>query len=182
MSVYGVYYNGIHYSGGCETRQGTHPYCDRLRVPSYSTAKTTLAGTASMRLETLYPGYMDSDLTNVIPQAANDADNDWDSVTPNNAIDMATGNYRLSSGYLSDEYSTANDTGFFLVLDHAGKLDYSLSRYPRKATPGTFFNYHTTDTYIATVAAQNYIKSQRGNQADIFDDVIVDDIWTPTWN
>ncbi|WP_295895240.1 choice-of-anchor D domain-containing protein [uncultured Vibrio sp.] len=179
MSVYGVYYNGIHYSGGCETRQGTHPYCDRLRVPSYSTAKTALAGTASMRLETLYPGYMASDLTNLIPDAANDADNDWDSVTPNNAIDMATGNYRLSSGYLSDEYSTANDTGFFLVLDHASKLDYSLSRYPRKATPGTFFNYHTTDTYIATVAAQNYIKSQRGNQADIFDDIIVNDIWTP---
>ncbi|MCK6264035.1 choice-of-anchor D domain-containing protein [Vibrio sp. ZSDE26] len=179
MSVFGVYYNGVHYSGGCETRQGTHPYCDRLRVPSYSTAKTALAGTASMRLETLYPGYMDSQLTDHIPQAGNDPEGDWADVTPNNAIDMATGNYRLSSGYLSDEYSTANDTGFFLVLDHAGKLDYSLSRYPRKATPGTFFNYHTTDTYIATVAAQNYIKSQRGNQADIFDDIIVNDIWTP---
>ncbi|MGF1721901.1 choice-of-anchor D domain-containing protein [Vibrio kyushuensis] len=179
MSVYGVYYNGIHYSGGCETRQGTHPYCDRLRVPSYSTAKTALAGTASMRLEALYPGYMDSQLTDHILQAANDPDGDWNDVTPNNAIDMATGNYRLSSGYLSDEYSTANDTGFFLVLDHAGKLDYSLSRYPRKATPGTFFNYHTTDTYIATVAAQNFVKGERGNQADIFDDIIVNDIWTP---
>ncbi|USD43662.1 choice-of-anchor D domain-containing protein [Vibrio sp. SCSIO 43135] len=179
MSVFGVFFEGIHYTGGCETRQGMHPYCDRLRVPSYSTAKTTLAGTASMRLETLYPGYMESRLTDLIPEAAADPEGDWVDVTPNNAIDMATGNYRLSSGYLSDEYSTANDTGFFLVLDHQGKLDYSVSRYPRKAQPGTFFNYHTTDTYIATVAAQNFIKGERGNQVDIFDNIIVDDIWTP---
>lgn len=179
MSMYGVYVDGIHYTAGCETRTGTYPYCDRLRVPSYSTAKTAMAGTASMRLEQLYPGYMNQDLTNIIPEAAADEDGDWLDVTPNNAIDMATGNYRLSSGYLSDEHSSANDTGFFLVLDHQGKLDYSLSRYPRKATPGTVFNYHTTDTYIATVAAQNFIKSQRGASADIFRDIIVNDIWSP---
>ncbi|MGF1748504.1 choice-of-anchor D domain-containing protein [Vibrio cionasavignyae] len=179
MTFFGVFAEGVHYTSGCDTRQGSHPYCERLRVPSYSTAKTTLAGTASMRLELLYPGYMDSQLTELIPQAASDPEGDWNDVTPNNAIDMATGNYRLSSGYLSDEYSTANDTGFFLVLDHAGKLDYSLSRYPRKAQPGTFFNYHTTDTYIATVAAQNFVRNERGATADVFADIIVTDIWKP---
>lgn len=178
MTVFGLYYNGVHYSAGCDTRQGIHPYCDRLRVPSYSTAKTTFAGMVSMRLESLYPGYMSSRLNDIVPEAAADPEGDWVDVTPNNAIDMATGNYRLT-GYLSDEYSSANDTGFFLVLDHQGKLDYSVSRYPRKATPGTFFNYHTTDTYIATVAAQNYWKQQHGASSDVFDDVIVNDIWTP---
>ncbi|MCJ2376500.1 choice-of-anchor D domain-containing protein [Vibrio sp. ZSDZ34] len=179
MTLYGVFVDDVHYVGGCGTRQGLHPYCERLRVPSYSTAKTALAGTASMRLELLYPGYMQSDLTDLIPEAAADPEGDWLDVTPDNAIDMATGNYRLSSGYLSDEYSTANDTGFFLVLDHNGKLDYSVSRYPRKAQPGTFFNYHTTDTYIATVAAQNFVKAERGQSADVFADIIVNDIWKP---
>lgn len=179
MTVYGVYYQGVHYRGGCETRDGTHPYCDRVRTPSYSTAKTAFAGTASMRLEQMYPGYMNSNLTSLVPETNNDPENDWRNVTPNHALDMATGNYRLSSSSMSDESSIANDNGFFLVLDHQSKLDYSISRYPRASAPGSLFIYHTTDTYIATVAAQNYIKSQKGSQYDIFNDVLVADIWQP---
>ncbi|OIN28642.1 choice-of-anchor D domain-containing protein [Vibrio barjaei] len=179
MTAYGVFFNGVHYRAECTTRQGVHPYCDRLRMPSYSTAKTAFAGTVSMRLEAMYPGYMNTDLTSLVPETANDPEGDWQDVTPNHALDMATGNYRLSSSSMSDEGSTANDTGFFLVLGHQDKLDYSISRYPRKSAPGSLFIYHTTDTYIATVAAQNFTKSQLGSSFDVFDDVLVADIWSP---
>ncbi|WP_120511025.1 choice-of-anchor D domain-containing protein [Photobacterium salinisoli] len=179
MSVYGVYVDGTHYTAGCETRAGMHPYCDRLRVPSYSTAKSAMAGTATMRLEYLYPGYMQEQITDWLPEAANDPENDWQQVTVNNAIDMATGNYRLTSDSLSDEGSVANDTGFFLVEGHQNKLDYSVSRYPRNSEPGTLFIYHTTDTYIATATAQAYVKDKFGAQADVFKDIIVKDIWAP---
>ena len=49
MTVYGVLIRGVHYSGGCETRHGRYPYCDEMPLPSYSLAKTVMAGFALMR-------------------------------------------------------------------------------------------------------------------------------------
>ncbi len=177
MTVYGVVFGGVHYVAGCATRAGAHPYCDSLRLPSYSTAKTTFAGAASMRLEYRYPGFLSESLVDWIPAAAADPQSDWSGVSVEHALDMATGNFRLS-GYIADE-SSVSTNDFFLPETHAEKLDYSVSRYPRSATPGTQMHYHTTDTYLATTAAQRFLREQEGWCADVFDDVVVGDMWTP---
>jgi hypothetical protein len=56
MSVFGVLIDDTIYAGGCDTRFGPDPYCEDLALPSYSLAKSVVAGLALMRLEQLYPG------------------------------------------------------------------------------------------------------------------------------
>src|SRR5690606_3002390 len=55
-TVHGLVVGGIHYRGDCATRHGAYPYCDALVVPSFSVAKSAVAGLALMRMERLYPG------------------------------------------------------------------------------------------------------------------------------
>ena len=70
LSIFGVIVDGTHYVGGCETRYGTHPYCDTLRVPSYSVSKTALASAGAMRLEQLYGDFFSQSITSLVPEAA----------------------------------------------------------------------------------------------------------------
>lgn len=168
MSAYGFVYNGVHYVGGCGTRHGDYPYCDVLDLPSYSTAKSVFGGVGLMRLEKLYPGVMQDDIASYVP--ACDADGDWDDVSLEDAADMATGNY-ASSGYEVDEGSTAM-TNFFLETTHAGKINRACTQFPRNATPGSVWVYHSSDTYVLGAAMQAYYKSQAGSGADIWDDLL----------
>ena len=56
MTVFGFVINGVNYVGGCQTRQGPYPFCAELDLPSYSLAKSLVAGLGLMRVERLYPG------------------------------------------------------------------------------------------------------------------------------
>ena len=57
LAWYGVIVDGINYLGGCNTRAGTYPYCEWMRQPSYSVAKSTFPSLALMRLAQVYgPG------------------------------------------------------------------------------------------------------------------------------
>ncbi|WP_428410127.1 hypothetical protein [Hyphococcus sp.] len=173
MSAFGFVYNGVHYVGGCGTRYGDYPYCDVLDLPSYSTAKSIFGGIGLMRLEKLYPGVMQDEISLYVPDC--DADGDWDDVSLEDAADMATGNYS-SSGYQTDEGSAAM-TNFFLETTHADKIDRACTQYPRKAAPGSLWVYHSSDTYILGTAMQAYYKSQAGSSADIWDDLL-GSIWS----
>ena len=124
MTIYGVIVDGTHYVGGCETRYGTHPYCDSLRVPSYSTSKTALASVGAMRLEKVYGDFFDQYIADLVPEAAAGPQGDFFGVTVNNALDMATGNYSLS-GYFDDE-SSNDSNGFFLPETHAEKMNFAV--------------------------------------------------------
>ena len=62
MSAYGLVINGINYVSACKTRHGEYPFCESLRLPSYSTAKSVFAGMALMRLAQKY-GEEVADLT-----------------------------------------------------------------------------------------------------------------------
>ena len=177
LTLFGVIVDGVHYVGGCETRDGLHPYCDSLRVPSYSLAKTAFASTAALRLESDYPGFLGETIAAWVAEAAADPEGDFADVTVEHALDMATGNYLLS-GYIADEGSLSTND-FFLPETHAEKVDYAVSRYPRSAPPGTEMHYHTTDTYLAVAAAQRFLREQEGWCADVFDDLIVRDLWEP---
>lgn len=173
MSAYGFVISGVHYVGGCDTRAGAYPYCAAMALPSYSTAKTIFGGVGLMRLEKLYPGVMQDAVSLYVP--ACDADGDWSDVALEDALDMATGNYRFGT-YFRDEGST-NMTNFFLETTDAGKISRACTQFPRKATPGSKWVYHTSDTYILGSAMQDFYKSQNGASADIWDDLLYSGIY-----
>ncbi|SHH95483.1 choice-of-anchor D domain-containing protein [Ferrimonas marina] len=175
MTLYGFVIDGVNYVGGCNTRQGPHPDCDRITVPSYSTAKTVFAGAGLMRMETLYPGIKDEVIADYVSDC--DSNGNWDDVRFEDNLDMGTGNYNLS-GYMSDE-GASHTNDLFLPEDHASKISYSCTEYSRKAQPGTRWVYHTSDTYILGTAMDAYLKQQQGSSADLFDDVIVQDLYAP---
>jgi hypothetical protein len=60
VSVYGFVIDDVHYRGGCQTRNGPHPFCDVIDLPSYSLAKSILGGLVFLHLEQKYPGFADS--------------------------------------------------------------------------------------------------------------------------
>ncbi len=175
MSLYGVAYNGVHYVGGCQTRYGTYPFCDVMDVPSYSTAKSVVGGYGLMRLEQKYAGTQRT--LGIDDWVGECTGSQWDAPTFEQALDMATGNY-TSAGTTTDEASQAMADGFFKVGTHAQKVAFSCS-YPYKTPPGTKFVYHTTDTYLLGRAMNQYYRSQAGNSADFFDDVMVEEIYRP---
>lgn len=163
ISSFGFVYGGTHYVGNCPTRQGEYPYCGQLLLPSYSTAKSAFGGIAMMRLAQKYgTGVVNALLKTYIPQATG---SQWNGVTIGHALDMATGNYN-DAGFEVDESGQVM-LDFFLTENATDKLTKALS-FPRKVTPGTAWNYHTSDTYLAVRAMDAYLKGQAGSSAEIF--------------
>ena len=175
ISLVGFVIDGTHYVGGCSTRQGTYPYCESLVVPSYSSAKSVFAGGALMRLEQKYPGTFNQSIGSYISEC--NTNGNWNDVTFGNALDMGTGNYKLAS-YMSDE-GASHTNDLFLPEDHASKINYSCTEYPRKATPGTKWVYHTSDTYILGTAMNAYLQGIEGSSSDIFTDILIDEVLAP---
>ena len=160
----GFVYGGVNYVGDCPTRQGPHPYCSEVLMPSYSTAKTGFAELALLRLAQKYgPSVADELIAARVPQAAGLAA--WQGVTIRDALDMATGNY-TSAGFEADEAGSTMGT-FFAAESESQKTTTALS-FPRAATPGTTWVYHTSDTYLAVQAMNAVLRAHEGSRADIF--------------
>ena len=172
MTAYGVVVNGVNYVGGCNTRFGPYPYCDVLDLPSYSLAKTIVAGLGTMRLALLYPGVTSETIARYVPDCA--AAETWADVTFANALDMATGHY-LRAGDQEDE-NAPDLTPFFVADTHAEKIAFACMHYPRKDAPGTRWIYHTADTYILGAALAEFYRSKMGG--DFYNDILGRDIWT----
>lgn len=174
-SIYGVAVGGVHYTGGCETRYGTYPFCEVLDVPSYSVAKSVNAGYGLMRLEQKYPGTQRTLRVGEYVSECTGAQ--WDAPTFENALDMATGNYDSSAEH-ADESAQATIDNFFYVNTHAAKAGFACA-YPYKAAPGAVFVYHTSDTYLLGRAMNAYYQAQAGPGADFYQDVLVKEIYAP---
>ncbi len=175
MTYYGVIINGTNYVSGCTTRYGTYAFCGSMRTPSYSTAKSAFASMAMMRLGQVYgTGVYNQLIKDYVPEYSSSVGT-WTSVTFNNTIDMATGNYRLA-GYESDEGGSYMET-FFLAEPYSTKITAAFN-FPNKVAPGTFWNYHSSDTFIVTRAMNNYLQAQAGSGADIFN-MVRDEVFTP---
>jgi CubicO group peptidase (beta-lactamase class C family) len=175
MTAYGFVMDGVHYTGGCQTRHGAYPFCDVLDLPSYSLAKSIVGAIALMRLEYLYPGTAKTLVRDYVPECA--TDDRWNGVTLENTLDMATGLYR-SSVDQADE--NADGTGrFFFPTDHAHKIHYACREYERKSPPGSLWVYHTSDTYVLGTALNAFTRKHRGPAADFYRDLLVDALWKP---
>lgn len=172
MSTFGFFYGGFNYVGGCTTRQGAYPYCGQMLLPSYSTAKSAFAGMALMRMGQKFGGgvYGQTISANVPEAAAKSA---WNGVTWQNTLNMATGNYD-SPDYEVDEAGSTM-LAFFAAEPYAQKMSSALG-FPRKAAPGSSWNYHSSDTFVATKAMNNYLQSREGSSRDIFT-MVRDDVF-----
>ncbi len=174
-TTHGVFYEGVHYAGTCSSKRGDYPFCEVMALPSYSTAKTAGAGFAHALLTKQYGNtarYLN--IADNVPECQdgiNGTASIWSDVTVENALDMATGNYRLAS-YQGDEGSSNVSNNFFLVFDHDGKIAHACERYIRKSTPNTHFSYHSSDTYIAGVAMDNWYSG------DLYDK-LVNEVYKP---
>lgn len=173
MTAFGVVAGGRHYVGGCDTRAGPYPYCDEMLLPSYSLAKTVVAGFALMRLELLYPGARNARVVDYVPQCR--AAGGWEDVTFDHLLDMATG--RFDSTRREEDENVSVTRPFFLVEDHATKIQIACTRYPRREPPGRTWVYHTSDTYILGTALQAYWRERRGAGADFFQDLLVEPVF-----
>ena len=109
MTVFGFVINGVNYVGGCQTRQGPYPFCAELDLPSYSLAKSLVAGLGLMRVERLYPGAAAANIADYVPACA--ATGNWEDTSFENTLDMATGNFS-SPDYDEDESALASKPDF----------------------------------------------------------------------
>jgi CubicO group peptidase (beta-lactamase class C family) len=175
MTWYGIAVNGVNYIGGCQTRFGLYPYCESMRATSYSTAKSAFVSMAFMRLAQKYEADVARLLIkDYVPEYALST-GDWQQVTFNNTLDMATGNYD-SAGYMADDESDKMGV-FFGAQPYAERIKAAFSA-PHQADPGTRWVYRTSDTFILTRALQNYLQIQQGSGADIYQ-FVVDEIYRP---
>jgi hypothetical protein len=175
MTWYGFVINGVNYTGGCQARYGLYPYCEYLRAPSYSTAKSAFASIALMRLDQKYgPEVADSLVKDYVPEAAGST-GDWSAVTFDHVLDMATGNFRSSARMVDEEQW--NTDPFWLHEDYQARITAAFN-WPSSAPPGTTWVYRTSDTFIVTQAMQNYLAAQQGAEADIFE-FVVEEVYRP---
>jgi hypothetical protein len=174
-TLYGMVVQGVHYVSGCATRNGEYPYCEVLDLPSYSTAKSAFAAVALMRLQALDRRAASQQVRSWVPACA---DPGWDAVTFADALDMATGHY--DSPVFEHDENDGKTAGLFLPADHRSKIAFACTAYPRKTEPGSRWVYHTSDTYLLGTAMNAYLKSLPAHaQADIFDDIVVADVFAP---
>lgn len=171
----GVVVNGTNYLGGCQTRFGTYPYCESMRAASFSTAKSAFVSVALMRLAQKYdpaiPTYLIKDF---VPEYAA-SPGDWEQVTFNHALDMATGNY-VSTGFMEDDNSQKMGE-FFGAKAYAERIKEAFDT-PHAAEPGKRWVYRTSDTFILTRAMHNYLQAQQSPEADIYQ-FVVDEVYRP---
>lgn len=175
MTFYGLVVDGVNYVSGCPTRYGEYAYCDSMRAPSYSTAKSVFASLALMRLAQKHdpqaPNFLIKDY---VPESA-DSPGDWSAVTFDHVLDMATGNY-ISTRSMDDEFSPHSDA--FWDNDFYAEKIAAAFDWPNSAPPGTQWVYRTFDTFIVVRALHNYLQSMEGSEADIFD-WVVDEVFVP---
>jgi hypothetical protein len=175
LTYYGFVINGVNYVSECPTRYGEYAYCEYMRAPSYSTAKSTFPSLALMRLAQKYdPLAPELLIKDYVPEAA-DSPGDWDTVTFDHTLDMATGNFR-SAGYMEDEENF--DSNPFWNEEYYAERITAAFNWPHSAEPGTQWVYRTFDTFIVTRALNNYLQTLEGANADIFD-FLVDEVFTP---
>lgn len=175
MTAYGFVIDGVHYVGGCQTRYGPYPFCDVLDLPSYSLAKSLVAGLGSLALERQFPGMLDSYIADYVPACK--AAGGWTDVRFRDALDMATGHFD-STRYDDDEKSPAM-LPFFVAEDHLTKISFACRHHPRRAPPGTQWVYHTIDTYILGTALEAFVRRRLGANSDFYRDIVVARLWEP---
>jgi CubicO group peptidase (beta-lactamase class C family) len=175
VTLYGFVIDGVNYQGNCDTRHGPYPFCDMLVLPSYSLAKSLYVGLGLMRLESKWPGTVREKVAGLVKACARNGN--WEDVTLAHLANMTTGNF-LSPDHQIDETSS-HFSDFNAAKLHKEKIELACDYFPRKALPGSRWVYHSSDSYIASSAFDNYMFRKSGEPSDFFTDILLEDIWRP---
>jgi hypothetical protein len=175
ITVYGLVINGVNYVSDCQTRYGSYAFCESMRLPSYSIAKSSFAGVAMMWLGHRYgKAVYDELIRRYVPEYV--AGGDWTRVTFDNAADMATGNY-ISAGNQADE-SSSQELAVLTAEDYTTKIADAFAPFPHRTAPGTTWVYQSHASFILAQAMNSYLRHQQGSRADIFN-AIRDAVFKP---
>jgi hypothetical protein len=175
ITTYGFVLRGVHYSAGCPTRFGEYPFCEEMRLPSYSIAKSVFAGVALMRLAQLYgTGVYDLRIKDFAAPKPNEGN--WEQTTFGNASDMATGNFN-SDAYEADEDSPVDDR-FLIDESLESKIRDAFAFHEKQAAPGTTWVYQSAATFLLTQAMNAYLRQKQGPSADLFT-LVKNEIYEP---
>jgi hypothetical protein len=172
MTMFGFYDGESHYRGGCMTRKGRYPYCSELLIPSFSLAKSIFASNAMSMLEIDFPNIKNLFISDYVPECSSKK---WRSVTFENALDMATGQYKYKSYYSEDWY--LEKEGYFKNLTHKDKIKSACNFFKKQTNPGVKLSYHSSDTYILGTALNKFYKDNVSSEGDIYYDLLL-----PLWN
>ena len=175
ITTYGLYVNGVNYVSGCQTRYGSYAFCDNMRMPSYSIAKSAFAGVAMMWLGQRYGKAVYGQLISSYFPHYTDGGG-WMNVTFDNTADMATGNY-ISASNQADEGSS-QERAFLTAEAYSTKIADAFAPFPHKTVPGTTWVYQSHATFILTQAMNSYLQQHQGGGADIFN-TIRDTVYKP---
>jgi formylglycine-generating enzyme required for sulfatase activity len=175
MTWYGLVVNGVNYVSGCRTRFGQYAHCDYMRATSYSTAKSAFVSLALMRLAQKHgPEVADLLIRDFVPEYAA-SPGEWEHVTFDHVVDMATGNYE-SGDYMADEDGPKMGE-FYGTQPYVQRIAAAFD-WPHSTQPGKQWVYRTCDTFILTRAMHNYLRGKEGPGADIYQ-FVVDEIYRP---
>ncbi|MEQ8206606.1 MAG: serine hydrolase, partial [Woeseia sp.] len=149
-----------------------YPFCAELLLPSFSTAKSIVAGLALMRLEAIEPGTAQTRVATLLPDCAKAG---WQDITIENALDLATGRY-LDTALEADESLPAH-VAFLYAMTHREKIGFACGYFPRKADPGKVWAYHSSDTYVAGAAMRALLERDEHARVDIYHQLLVEPLW-----
>jgi len=178
ISATGLISDGTIYMQPCYTRYGAFPYCRFMRHGVFSVTKSMGAAIAMLRLAQKYgPEVFDLKIEDYVQVTAKH--DGWDGVTFGDALDMATG--------IGDKPDLKAFTGeededkFYEFLDAKSaqdKLDVSFSYGDYPWGPGEIARYNSINTFVLSVAMNNFLKNKEGPEADIWD-MVVDEVYKP---
>ncbi len=156
ITAHGVLLDGVHYRGRCMTRDGEFPWCEELVVPSYSIAKSLIAGLAYITLKHNVPAL------DAVTMGAhlNDISSGWSDVSVGNLLDMRSGHYE-SAEYMVDEAGETMSR-FFLASTDSERLASALS-FERGEGEAPWV-YHTSDTLLAVRTMQAITQARFGQE------------------
>ncbi len=168
LTIYGFFDGATHNRSLCKTRSGNYPYCRGMLLPSFSLAKSVVASMSLALLEKDYPNIMNESIQEYVPTCRQKK---WKGVQFKHALNMATGHYFDKKWYSEDWY--LNNKGFSLNFTHKDRIKFACSVFSKKSDPGIKLSYHSSDTYILSVALNNFYKSKNGNNSDIYRDLLL---------
>ncbi|MDF2179043.1 serine hydrolase [Aliiglaciecola sp. CAU 1673] len=172
ISQLGWVMDNAHVRAACPSRSGDYPFCEQLLLPSFSTAKSFIAGNGLMYLEHRYPGLKDVKVSALVSQCTAPS---WQQVSLLDLLNMRSGHY-LSDTYMTDE-GAAHSQRFFNAVTHEDKVGYACKQFPKQAAAGERFVYQSSQTYLLGTALQQFVWEQMGSKQSLIKDVIEDGLY-----
>jgi CubicO group peptidase (beta-lactamase class C family) len=178
ISASGIVLDGTIYLQPCLTRYGEYPYCRYMRHGVFSVTKSMGAAVAMLRLAEKYgEEVLDLKVADYVEVTADH--HGWDEVTFADALNMATGigDDPNLQGMTAEEDQPRFDQ-FLEARSAQDKLEvcFSYGNYPWG--PGEVARYNSMNTFVLSVAMNNFLQTKEGPEADIWD-MVVEEVYHP---